>query len=136
MNVQLEEFAAARPHVHFTPSLGQLRYLSLARLSVAVVGNSSSGLIEAPALGVPTVNIGERQRSRLRAPSVIDCANTPAAIDAALRQALGRDMQAVATRRKNPYGSPGAARRIVEILAEARLEGILLKRFCDWAEPG
>ena len=84
INTHLEAFAAQRRHVHFTPSLGQLRYLSLAQASAVVVGNSSSGLIEAPALGVPTVNIGERQRNRLRAPSVIDCANTQAAIGAAL----------------------------------------------------
>jgi len=131
MNAHLEAFAAARPHVHYTPSLGQLRYLSLARLSAAVVGNSSSGLIEVPALGVPTVNIGERQRNRLRAPSVIDCANTQAAIGAAIHQAMGADMRAVAARRVNPYGAPGAACSIVKILAEVQLEGILLKRFCD-----
>ena len=101
-----------------------------------MVGNSSSGLIEVPALGVPTVNIGERQRSRLRAPSVIDCANTQAAIGAAMQRAIGQDMQTVAAQRENPYGAPGAARKIVQILAEAQLEGILLKRFHDWGEPG
>ena len=134
INTQLEEYAAARPNVHFTPSLGQLRYLSLAQLSVAVVGNSSSGLIEVPALGVPTVNIGERQRSRLRAPSVIDCANTQAAIGAALNQAMTADMRTLAARRENPYGEPGAARKVVQILAETDFDGILVKRFCDWHE--
>ena len=135
INSHLEAFAAQRPEVHFTTSLGQLRYLSLARLSAAVVGNSSSGLIEIPALGVPTVNIGERQQSRLRAPSVIDCANTRAAIGAALQQAMGDDMRALAARRENPYGSPGAALKIVQILADVELDGILLKQFCDWPEP-
>lgn len=135
INEHLEAFAEARPNTHFTLSLGQQRYLSLARLSVAVVGNSSSGLIEMPALGVPTVNIGDRQRNRLRAPSVIDCANTQDAITDALQRATGDEMRVIAARRESPFGGPGAALKIVRILAETKLDGILLKRFVDWREP-
>lgn len=132
MNACIERYAAARDRVHFIASLGQRRYLSLASLSAAVVGNSSSGLIEMPSLGVPTVNIGERQRNRLRAPSVIDCDNASQAIGEALRRAMGDEMSAIAARRQNPFGGPGAARRIVEILADVELDGILFKHFVDW----
>jgi len=134
-NDHLQAFAASRPNVHFTASLGQLGYLSMAQLSAAVVGNSSSGLIEIPALGVPTINIGERQQNRLRAPSVIDCENTQQAISNALAQAMSTETRAIAARKENPYGEPGAARRIVQILADVELDGILLKRFNDWPEP-
>ena len=135
LNEHLQAFAAARPKVHFNASLGHLRYLSMARLSAAVVGNSSSGLIEIPALGVPTVNIGERQQGRLRAPSVIDCNNTQPAITNALAQAMSAKARGVAACKENPYGAAGAARRIVRILAELELEGILKKHFNDWPEP-
>ncbi len=135
INGQLAAFAAQRPNVHFTPSLGQLRYLSLAAASAAVVGNSSSGLIEVPSLGVPTVNIGDRQRARLRAPSVIDCAGDAAAIAAALDRAMTADMRRIAARRENPYGEPGAAAKVAAILRDTDLDGILVKRFHDWPEP-
>ncbi len=134
-NDHLQAFAATRPNVYFTASLGQLRYLSMAQLSAAVVGNSSSGLIEIPALGVPTVNIGERQQNRLRAPSVIDCDNTQPAISDALAQAMSGEVRGIAARKENPYGAPGAAHRIVQILADVELEGILIKHFNDWPEP-
>ena len=112
-------------------NLGRLRYLSLARLSRAVIGNSSSGLIEIPSLGVPTVNIGERQRNRLRAPSVIDCMNESGHIEAAIAQAMEPAFQAVAARRESPYGTPGAAGRILRILKQTSLDGILKKHFHD-----
>lgn len=116
---------------HFAYNLGQQRYLSLARLSSAVIGNSSSGLIEIPALGVPTVNIGDRQRNRLRAPSVLDCEDREEAIAQAIAKALSPDLQARARRRESPYGTPGAAQRIHRVLKETELQGILKKRFHD-----
>ncbi len=122
---------ADRAHWHFVHNLGQQRYLSLARLSSAVIGNSSSGLIEIPALGVPTVNIGDRQRNRLRAPSVIDCDDHEEAIAQAIAQALSPDFQARSQRRESPYGTPGAAQRIHRVLKETEVLGILKKRFHD-----
>lgn len=127
-----QDFAAANPgRVRLFSSLGVVRYLSLMRLADAVVGNSSSGLIEAPAVGVATVNIGDRQRGRLRAPSVIDCAAERDAIAAALSQALSPEGRALAARKVSPYGQGDAARRIARILATISLEGILYKRFVD-----
>lgn len=112
-------------------SLGQRRYLSTLRLASVVVGNSSSGLVEAPAIGVPTVNIGPRQDGRLRAASVLDTPAEPAAIGAALDRALLPQTARLAREQEPPYGRPGASARVVEVLATASLEGILVKRFCD-----
>ncbi|MDE6611700.1 MAG: UDP-N-acetyl glucosamine 2-epimerase, partial [Muribaculaceae bacterium] len=79
------------------------RYQSLLRLASAVVGNSSSGIVEAPSAGVPTVDIGMRQRGRLAAESVIHCADDADSIRAAIVKALTPEMQALAARRDNPY---------------------------------
>ncbi|MDX2112492.1 MAG: UDP-N-acetylglucosamine 2-epimerase [Alphaproteobacteria bacterium] len=88
INDRLRAFAEQRPQTVFSPSLGSLRYLSAIRAADVVLGNSSSGMIEAPVLATPTVNIGDRQKGRLRAPSVIDSACERGAISAALAQAL------------------------------------------------
>ena len=117
----------------YRASLGQRLYLNAMRHADVVVGNSSSGIIEAPSLGVPTVNLGARQEGRPRAPSVIDCAQTPQAIGAAIRRALDPAFKARAARRESPYGEPGASDRIARILADAPLDGLLMKRFHDHA---
>jgi UDP-N-acetylglucosamine 2-epimerase len=96
-----------------------------------VVGNSSSGLIEAPVIGTPTVNIGDRQRGRLRAPSVIDCAESEAAIFSAVERALSDRFREIARRRQSPYGTGGASVKIKEVLKQVDLDRILLKSFND-----
>jgi UDP-hydrolysing UDP-N-acetyl-D-glucosamine 2-epimerase len=110
-------------------SLGHRRYLSVMGLVDAVVGNSSSGIIEAPAMGKPTVNIGSRQKGRARAPSVLDCAPFPDAIAAAITRALSPEMQAIAMRKESPYGKGNASAKIKEVLATVSLEGLLTKSF-------
>jgi UDP-hydrolysing UDP-N-acetyl-D-glucosamine 2-epimerase len=128
----VKSYCATRPgHTAQVASLGFQRYLSLMALSAAVVGNSSSGLLEAPSMGIPSVNIGPRQRGRPRAPSVIDCGGDAADIAAALAKALGPDMRQLACQRQTPYGTAGAARRIAAVLRQVSLEGILMKRFHD-----
>lgn len=112
-------------------SLGQLRYFSALRWAAAVVGNSSSGIIEAPALGVPTVNMGSRQQGRIRADSVIDCPETEAAIHAAVSRALDPVFRARAAAAPYPFGTPGAAKRIATILREVSMDGLIIKRFHD-----
>lgn len=112
-------------------SLGFLRYLSLMTQAAAVVGNSSSGLIEAPAIGVPTVNIGERQAGRLRAASVIDCGEQRDQIVAALATALAAENRNRAATGTTPYGRSGASARIAALLRDLPLEGLLTKRFHD-----
>jgi len=129
---EAEAFAQARPgRVVLVESLGTQRYLSAISHVDLVVGNSSSGLVEAPPLGTPTVDIGERQQGRLRADSVIHCAAAAADIRRAVDQALSPAHRAVAALRQTPYGEPGAAERIAEVLTSHRLDGILLKRFHD-----
>ena len=126
--------AERRNRWHVATSLGQQRYLSALALADAVVGNSSSNLIEAPSLGVPTVNIGERQRGRLHAPSVIDCDTGVDAIAAAVRRAVSPAFRAIAARRETPYGRCDASLRIAAILKSFPLDGILFKRFFDLRE--
>lgn len=114
----LQAFADDHPgQVVLVESLGVRRYLSLMHHVDAVVGNSSSGLLEAPAVGVPTVDIGTRQQGRLRAPSVLHCGESTAEIRQALDTALSASHRAIAARRESPYGRPGAAKRIIDQLA-------------------
>jgi UDP-hydrolysing UDP-N-acetyl-D-glucosamine 2-epimerase len=109
----LDAWVAQRPGwAHVYASLGQLRYLSLMAQADAVVGNSSSGLYEAPSFGVATVDIGERQRGRLAAPSVLHCAAERSAIAETIKRAVTLDCNGVV----NPYGDGDSARRIVDIL--------------------
>ncbi len=132
IRLEAERFAAQRPgRVLLVETLGVLRYLSVMRQVDVVVGNSSSGLLEAPALGKPTVDIGERQQGRLRAPAVIHCDASPRAIRDAVQRALTPAHRALAARRETPYGTPGAAQRIAGVLREHALGGILIKRFHD-----
>jgi GDP/UDP-N,N'-diacetylbacillosamine 2-epimerase (hydrolysing) len=131
LRAMLNAFVDERPHARLYASLGQLRYLSLLREVDAVVGNSSSGLLEAPTLGTPTINIGDRQLGRLRAASVIDCAPERAAIAKALRQIYDPAFQARLATVTNPYGDGGAGERIADILASVPLEGLIAKSFHD-----
>lgn len=112
-------------------SLGQLRYLSCIQHMDGVVGNSSSGLTEVPTFAKGTINIGDRQRGRLKAKSVIDCAPERTAILEALDLLYSQKFQATLKTVSNPYGDAGASSRIVEIVAKITLEGIIKKRFFD-----
>jgi len=127
-----ETWAAARggPTAYVT-SLGQVRYLSLMRLADAVVGNSSSGIIEAPALKVATVNIGSRQEGRLKAASIISCDGSVAAITDALQCVLSPAFRASLSEVHSLYGDCNASERICRLLAEIPLPLGLRKRFHD-----
>lgn len=115
----LEAYAGARPNrVKAVPSLGFKRYLSAVALADAVVGNSSSGIIEVPAFYVPTVNIGQRQRGRLAAASVLHCEATRTAIQNALSMALSEAFRMFCRTVENPYGQGCAAQSIVEVLEQ------------------
>lgn len=117
IRASLQDFAIHRPNrVRLIESLGSRRYLSLMRCIDVVVGNSSSGLLEAPAVGIPTVDIGARQQGRLRAPSVIHCGESVAEISRALQVALSAEHRAIAARCESPYGQPGVSRRIIDQL--------------------
>ncbi|WP_166355570.1 UDP-N-acetylglucosamine 2-epimerase [Phytoactinopolyspora limicola] len=113
------------------PSLGQVAYLSLVACASAVVGNSSSGLVEAPALGTPTVNIGSRQQGRPRATSVIDSGESAAEIEHSIRQALTPRHQQRSRLARSPWGDGDAAGRIVDVLAGIEPELVYSKVFGD-----
>jgi UDP-N-acetylglucosamine 2-epimerase (non-hydrolysing) len=120
----LEAFAERQPHrVLAVRSLGFRRYLSAVAEADAVVGNSSSGLIEVPGLGIPTVNIGLRQAGRLAADSVLHCEANEESIRKAIEHALLPSFRERCSNVSNPYGSGDTAGRIVKILASQPLPG-------------
>jgi GDP/UDP-N,N'-diacetylbacillosamine 2-epimerase (hydrolysing) len=127
----IKQFVATRPHARAYASLGQLRYLSCIRHVDGVVGNSSSGLIEVPAFRKGTINIGDRQRGRLKADSVIDCHPDRQSIAAALRTLYSADFQARMKTVRNPYGEGGASEKVVQVLREYPLDRLLKKSFHD-----
>lgn len=125
----LEAYAKQQPsRVLAIPSLGQKRYLSAVKYAAAVVGNSSSGIIEVPSFKVLTVNIGERQRGRLAAESVFSCPSTTAAIIETLQLGLKSDLTQVV----NPYGKGKASEAILKQLKAADLS--VVKTFYDLQE--
>ena len=136
INTELGDFADKySDRVLLASSLGQSRYLGLLKLVDVVVGNSSSGVIEAPAVGVPSVNIGDRQKGRLRAASVVDCENTSLDITEAIHKCMSKVFRKQAFLCGNPYGEPGKiSKEIKEILKGADLDRILVKHFFDLVE--
>jgi UDP-hydrolysing UDP-N-acetyl-D-glucosamine 2-epimerase len=133
INAALETYAAARgPRAALVASLGTARYLSAVTHASALVGNSSSALIEAPAAGTPTVNIGPRQQGRLRAASVVDCDEQADAIAGALARVLRPGFREQAATIEPPYGRPAdAAARMLLVLRGIDLEDLRIKRFHD-----
>ena len=123
----IEEYAASRTDRIFgIPSLGHARYLSAVKHSSGVIGNSSSGIIEVPSLGVPTINVGSRQSGRLAASSVINCEPSKSAIVSAVSSAIGEGYKNATS---NPYGQGNASRQIIDILKSVKFKKI--KKFFD-----
>ena len=133
---RIEEFQTAnRDSVFVYTSLGQVRYLSLLQYVVAVIGNSSSGLIEVPGFGIPTINIGDRQAGRLAGLTVIHCDPDTDSIKAGIDRALSADFRNSIIGAENPYGTGGASEKILEVMMHANLDGVLKKRFYDIHMP-
>ena len=112
-------------------SLGQLRYLSALQFVDAMVGNSSSGIAEAPSFKVATINIGDRQKGRLKADSVIDCLSEKSNIHSALEKIYSSEFKEMLLAVKNPYGDGNASKSIISILKQHDLKDILKKTFYD-----
>ncbi len=129
----LAAFCAKAPNKRkLAQSLGQRRYLSAVKEADAVIGNSSSGLIEAPALFTPTVNISDRQKGRLRSASVIDCGEDTEEITAAIHQVLDPAFRAFVAGQTPAYGHSGtAAAQITDVLKSVDLARLSVKRFHD-----
>lgn len=119
INQMLESYASSHAKVKVYDSLGMARYLSAVKYSHMVIGNSSSGLIETPSFHVPTVNIGDRQKGRIRSDSVIDCLPIKSNIVEAMRKAYSKEFRDKLVNTKNPYGDGETSNKIVRILEEA-----------------
>lgn len=126
----IDEFVSRNPgkSVSFI-SLGYLRYLSALQFVDAVVGNSSSGIVEVPSFGIPTLDIGERQKGRLAASSVVHCDATYEAISSGLNHILSGHTNRIPV--TNPYEKPGTVQEIVSVIREFPLDNMLKKRFYD-----
>jgi UDP-hydrolysing UDP-N-acetyl-D-glucosamine 2-epimerase len=128
LNEKIKAYVSTRPHAIAVASLGQLRYISLMNQADVVVGNSSSGIYEAPSVTTPTVNIGHRQKGRQHAASVFQAEPDRRSIAAAIAQALARGRQPTI----NPYGDGEASRRFAEIVAAVPdFRSLLKKGFHD-----
>ncbi len=132
INQMVDTYVSTNLHkaVAFT-SLGQLRYLSALQYVDAVVGNSSSGLTEAPSFKVGTINIGDRQKGRIKSVSVIDCEPNQAAISQALVKLYSEEFQEILLGVRNPYGDGCPAKKIIELIRKENLKKIIKKTFFD-----
>ncbi len=129
---RLSAYVRKAPAAWLVPSLGTVGYFSLMACAAAMVGNSSSGLVEAPSFGLPVVNIGARQQGRVRAANVIDVAAERNDIRRGITRALQPEFRASLVGMVNPYGSGHAADVIVNTLAQVPLDaGLVMKHFAD-----
>lgn len=127
----VEQFVMQHANSRAYTSLGQLRYLSCIALVDGVVGNSSSGLAEVPSFKKGTINIGDRQRGRLQAASVINCEPTRESIEAALEKLYSTSFQANLSQVCNPYGEGCASEKVVKTIKHYATDGIVKKAFHD-----
>jgi GDP/UDP-N,N'-diacetylbacillosamine 2-epimerase (hydrolysing) len=127
----VEQFVAQHSNARAYSSLGQLRYLSCISHVDGVVGNSSSGLLEVPSFKKGTINIGNRQRGRLQATSVLNCEPNRESITAALEKLYSEEFQKSLNDVCNPYGDGGASDKVVEIIKKYPLNNIIKKIFYD-----
>lgn len=127
---RLREWEQTRSNTVVVESLGKLYPTALAAADV-MIGNSSSGIVEAMSFALPVVNVGDRQRGRVRGPNVIDVAGHPAAVRAATARALDPSFRATLRGLPNPYGDGKAASRVVDVLMGVDLDGLLHKKFVD-----
>lgn len=132
INQMIDEYVTKNfeKSVQFT-SLGQLRYLSALQFVDAVVGNSSSGLLEVPSFKIGTINIGDRQKGRIKADSVIDCSANKTDIEKAFERLYSKEFQNSLLTVQTPYGDGCASKKIIEALKNIDFKNILKKSFYD-----
>ncbi|MDN5067871.1 UDP-N-acetylglucosamine 2-epimerase [Aliarcobacter butzleri] len=132
INQMIDEYVTKNFHksVGFN-SLGQLKYLSALQYVDAMVGNSSSGLLEAPSFKIGTINIGDRQKGRIKADSVIDCSANKTDIEKAFEKLYSKEFQNSLINVQTPYGDGYASNKIIEEIKKVDLQNILKKSFYD-----
>jgi GDP/UDP-N,N'-diacetylbacillosamine 2-epimerase (hydrolysing) len=131
INRRLREISERSDRFKVFSSLGQVGYLSVLKASNLVIGNSSSGILEAPSVKIPTINVGDRQTGRIKAVSVIDADGSLASLRSAIEFSFSSEMQHLISRMLSPFGSPGASSSISKILSTVQLENVLVKKFVD-----
>jgi len=131
INSMIDAYVSVNDNSIAFTSMGQLNYLSALQFVDAVVGNSSSGLLEAPSFNIATIDIGDRQKGRIKADSVISCLPTQESIRSAFDKSYSEDFQNIVDNTKNPYGNGGASKIVVDIIKDFDLNGILKKIFYD-----
>jgi len=136
INRLIDEYAEKRPERCLAvTSLGMHRYLSAMKYAAAVIGNSSSGIVEAPSFKVPTVNIGDRQKGRIQAAGTLNCSPDANAIRQTIGRVLSPAFQESLTSISNPYDRPGTCSTIVGLLEKTDIFGITKKTFHDVRFP-
>jgi GDP/UDP-N,N'-diacetylbacillosamine 2-epimerase (hydrolysing) len=136
INFLIDEYAGKHPERCIAvASLGVFRYLSAIKYATAVIGNSSSGIVEAPYFKTPTVNIGDRQKGRIQAASILNCSPDTNAIRQTIGLALSPAFQESLSGISNPYDRPGTCSTIVGLLENADIHGITKKTFHDVRFP-
>jgi UDP-hydrolysing UDP-N-acetyl-D-glucosamine 2-epimerase len=128
----IDEFVEKNNQAIAFSSLGTVRYLSALKYVDAVIGNSSSGIIEAPSFKVPTVNIGSRQKGRIQCESIINCTPDYKSIVRAIKKACSSEFLRRIKNVKNPYGDGMAAKKIVNKISKLNLDEIIIKDFYDY----
>ena len=131
INDMIDNYVAQHDNTISFTSMGQLNYLSALQLMDAVVGNSSSGLLEAPSFKIGTIDIGDRQKGKIKASSVISCLPSKNSIDSAFEKLYSEDFQSIVNNTKNPYENGDASKSIMNIIKDFNLIGILKKTFYD-----
>ena len=130
INKMIDKYVLEQPETTIAfNSLGQLRYLSAMQYVDGVVGNSSSGLLEAPSFKIGTVNIGDRQRGRVKASSIIDSISTEESVASALKKLFSQEFSNSVKQTVSPFGNGGVAEKIVKIIDSFPLDDILKKKF-------
>ena len=127
----IEDYVSRRPNAKCFVSLGSDRYLSCIKHSDGVLGNSSSGICEVPSLDKPTINVGDRQRGRMMGKSVISCNPVSIEICKAITRIYSQEFQNEVQKSINPYGVPGASKKIVEVISQISLDSLIAKTFFD-----
>lgn len=118
INQMLKDYAKCNDNFCFIDSLGMKRYLSALKNSLFVIGNSSSGLIEAPSYKIPTINIGDRQRGRISGKTVIHCKPERHAIEEAIHKAMDSSFKKEVKKAENPYGDGHTSEKIIKIIKD------------------
>lgn len=133
INQMIDDYVNSHDNAIAFNSLGLTRYLSALKYSTMVIGNSSSGLLEVPSFGIPTINIGDRQKGRLQADSVINCEPIKDDIEKAIKIALSEEFREKAKNTINPYGDGNTSDKIIKIIKEFILNDKinLKKKFYD-----